>query len=299
MKLVYFGHHKCASQYINGIFQAIGHLLGLPTYLLGISHTLPLGYHTRPEVAVSIQQRRDAVLQAQHGVFCFGNADEEMRTRFAQQGEYRGFHVIRDPRDLLVSAYFSHLYSHPEFPVVGPWYGEQRRRLQQTAGIEAGLLCELEFCATYFDHLAQWNYHDPCVYETRYETLTTRPLTTFRQIFNFLGIPTPLIGIQEMSIYLASWSVRRAGVQQQAYHYQRLPVALLWLVLYRRQFIKLAQGRVRGEENQQHHYRKGVIGDWRTYFTPRLVDLFKARYGTLLIQLGYERNEEWTSGAEK
>lgn len=42
--------------------------------------------------------------------------------------DYRGFHVIRDPRDVGVSGYFSHLHSHP----IGDWYelAEHRRELQ-------------------------------------------------------------------------------------------------------------------------------------------------------------------------
>src|SRR5580700_2887646 len=33
---------------------------------------------------------------------------------FVRGVKLKGFHVVRDPRDLIVSAYFSHLYSHPD-----------------------------------------------------------------------------------------------------------------------------------------------------------------------------------------
>ncbi|MBK8050880.1 MAG: sulfotransferase domain-containing protein [Anaerolineales bacterium] len=54
-----------------------------------------------------------------------------------------------------------------------------------------------------------------------------------------------------------------------------------------------ASGRQAGEEDVHHHYRKGVVGDWRNYFTPQVTAAFRARYGALLIQLGYEKDNNW------
>ena len=48
-----------------------------------------------------------------------------------------------------------------------------------------------------------------------------------------------------------------------------------------------------GAEDPNHHYRKGVPGDWKTYFSPALAGLFKEQYGDLLIKLGYENNLDW------
>ncbi|ABQ27963.1 sulfotransferase [Geotalea uraniireducens Rf4] len=39
--------------------------------------------------------------------------------------------------------------------------------------------------------------------------------------------------------------------------------------------------------------RKGVVGDWRNYFTDRHVDVFKKNAGELLISLEYEENNKW------
>lgn len=46
-------------------------------------------------------------------------------------------------------------------------------------------------------------------------------------------------------------------------------------------------------EGSDDNYRKGVAADWRTYFTPRVTDEFKARYGDLLIHLGYASSRDW------
>lgn len=40
-------------------------------------------------------------------------------------------------------------------------------------------------------------------------------------------------------------------------------------------------------------FRKGVVGDWRAHFTDEHKRLFKETAGDLLIQLGYEQNNDW------
>lgn len=40
-------------------------------------------------------------------------------------------------------------------------------------------------------------------------------------------------------------------------------------------------------------FRKGIIGDWKNYFTPEHIQLYKERYGNILIELGYETDMNW------
>jgi hypothetical protein len=40
-------------------------------------------------------------------------------------------------------------------------------------------------------------------------------------------------------------------------------------------------------------FRKGVVGDWRSHFTAEHIRLFKETACDLLIQLGYEKNNDW------
>lgn len=58
-------------------------------------------------------------------------------------------------------------------------------------------------------------------------------------------------------------------------------------------FEELTQGRKRGEEDSTSGCRKGIAGDWRNVFTDRDRAIFKEHAGGLLIELGYERNENW------
>lgn len=134
MKYVYFGHHKCASSFILDILRDIGGLLGLSMVAGGPTQTLPLGYHTAPLWAARIQQRREGGLPTDGCILTFRNADEEIRRSVAQSGSYRGFHVIRDPRNMLVSGYSSHFYSHPLL-TQAPWF-ELQREVDSDAGAD-------------------------------------------------------------------------------------------------------------------------------------------------------------------
>jgi lipopolysaccharide transport system ATP-binding protein len=55
----------------------------------------------------------------------------------------------------------------------------------------------------------------------------------------------------------------------------------------------LTGGRPRGQEDVGAHERRGVAGDWRRHFTPKLTSACKALYGDLLIAAGYEKDEAW------
>jgi hypothetical protein len=188
----YFGHHKCASQYIKRVMVQSARLMGWSAKVEVLSFVLPLDYHLREPFATRLQQKRQMLAANDYDLICLENADNEAVDIIEANHNYRGFHVIRDPRDIVVSGYFSHLKTHPVSADGNPWLYEHRRRLQSFPDIEAGLLAELEFCVPYFERLRVWNYNNPRVLELRYETLTTQPHAAFGQIFDFLDIKTPL-----------------------------------------------------------------------------------------------------------
>jgi hypothetical protein len=127
MLRVYFGHHKCASQYIKAVFLRATALLGMtPSRVDNFAAELPLGYHTREPYVTLLAEHRARLLNDPAAVVCLTNGDAEAVAVLEQRGEYRGFHVIRDPRDVVVSAYFSHLYSHP-IRSDGGWIADFRR----------------------------------------------------------------------------------------------------------------------------------------------------------------------------
>jgi len=289
---VYFGHHKCASQYIKAIFLKATALLGMtPSRVDNFAAELPLGYHTREPYIALLAEHRDRLLHDPAVVWCLTNGDNEAVALLAQRGDYRGFHVIRDPRDVLVSAYFSHLYSHP-IRSDGGWIAEMRRQLAAAPDVEAGLLLELDYNAPIFASMGAWDYANLSVYETRYETLIADPVAEFCRIFNFLGVATPRLGLITLpGLLLDRERKRRAGRPMPPR--TTLPLPVLQRMVARNDFERQAGGRQPGQEDARHHYRKGVAGDWRNHFTPRVADAFKARYGQVLIHLGYERSLDW------
>jgi lipopolysaccharide transport system ATP-binding protein len=58
-------------------------------------------------------------------------------------------------------------------------------------------------------------------------------------------------------------------------------------------FQALSGGRPQGVEDPESHFRKGVAGDWRHYFSDRVKESFKVRYGGHLIATGYESDLRW------
>jgi len=188
---------------------------------------------------------------------CYMNAD----VRYLRSiGRLRGFHLVRDPRDVVVSAYFSHLHSHPLFGELG----EHREKLQSVPETE-GILLELEGRKHQFQAMLDWDYDDPRILELRMEDVTNDATTLIPRIFEFLGLGPD----------------------------QGLVPELLDQVVHSRDFASLA-GRPPGEEDVTSHYRKGVAGDWVNHFRPEHVTYFQEHYNELLIALGYETSTDWS-----
>ena len=97
---------------------------------------------------------------------------------------FRGFHIGRDPRDICVSAYFSHLYSHPT--TIWPEL-EHHRNESQKLSQHDGLLLEMEFRKKEFEEMYNWNYALPNVIELRMENVIEKPYDKFIDIFRFIG----------------------------------------------------------------------------------------------------------------
>ena len=171
---------------------------------------------------------------------------------------WRRFVVIRDLRDTLVSAYFSLRYSHvDDNPSITLF------RMQLTgAGIEDGL---------------RWligNWLPGAAAIQRSWLVSGEELIRYEDLLaHDVDILVPLL-TERCPLGLPPQQVRDA-------------------VLACR-FERLTGGRSQGEEDVQSHERKGVAGDWRTYFTERVARDFKTRYGDLLIATGYEKDLDWS-----
>lgn len=58
-------------------------------------------------------------------------------------------------------------------------------------------------------------------------------------------------------------------------------------------FENWTDGRERGQEDSSSFFRKGVAGDWKNVFTEEDKSIFKQEAGDLLVELGYEKDDNW------
>ncbi len=170
--------------------------------------------------------------------------------------KWYGFLVIRDLRDTLVSGYFSLLHSHR---VVNPWVVTWRARLQ-AMDFEAGLLDMIDHWLPTIARI-QSSWLGTEMFVIRYEELLHRDLEIFSKlVLQDCGLP-----------------IRQSRFRE---------------IVSACRFESVTQ-RKRGEEDRCAHRRKAIAGDWPNYFSERVKDTFKEKYGRLLIATGYESDEDW------
>lgn len=279
----FFGHHKCATGWIDTILMDVCYAMGLR---MRIVH-LPREFASHGSLANLAKDARVEFLS-------YTNAD----VRHMRGLEFhRAFHVVRDPRDIVVSAYFSHKKVHGLYPEIV----EHRKRLESMSK-DDGLFAEIDFSAKEFEELDLWDYAHPNVLEVKMEELTAAPFEWFTRIFRFLEmIDNELepVGAADRVLLSANRLVYRGrrvlpGLERHALKpVARFTSERLSRTLSKLSFSRLAGGRARGREDTNSHYRKGVPGDWANHFTPAHKAYFKERYGDLLIKLDYEDNYDW------
>ena len=283
----YFGHHKCASTWIHTVLSTFCDEAGLKCAYLAnegmFGGDLP-GW----------------VRAHDPDVLCYVNADWEHVEKLAAERDLIGIHMVRDPRDILASAYFSHLHSHK----TGAWpeLVEHRKR-QQERSKDEGLLAEFDFNAEVFDEMHRWQYGQDWVLELRMEEFTPDPLNGWLAAFRHLDL------IDEThrgkGAQLGWWLRSSLNIANAKHGFPlkastaRAPAERLLGMVHDNRFETKTAGRKEGEEDVTSHYRKGVAGDWRNHFTQQHVDEFKKRYGDLLVRLGYEDSADWGLEAPK
>lgn len=242
--------HKTASQWIRKIFSdsRTFKYSGLEVYS---AETGSDGADTRPMTERTYEQAfpRGTIVTPLY-------IDFAGFQRIPKPVQFRAFFVPRDPRDVVISWYFSVKLSHKVMGLIG----DVREKLQVLPE-EEGLQFVIEFVNTRggFAALRSWQQNvagDDRLRIFQYEELTDeRQFATWKQLLAHCDIGMPDEVLKE--------------------------------VLKEYAFSALTKGRARGEEDQKSHLRKGVHGDWKNHFTPAVEKKFRAVTGSLVEELGY------------
>ena len=197
--------------------------------------------------------------------------------------------MIRDPRDIVVSAYFSHLKSHP----TDVWTELNEHRLElEKLSKEEGLMLEIDCRKEDLENMYNWNYNMDNIYELKMEDMINNPYQAFLNIFDFLEIiDRNDINVINRCKYFINVIVRRVFLLNLAI--DKMPAERLLGIVHQHRFEKSSGGRRQGEENKSSHYRKGKPGDWKNHFNEEHKKYFKEKYGDLLIKLNYEFDNDW------
>lgn len=193
---------------------------------------------------------------------------------------YRGSHMIRDPRDVVISGYHYHLWTQESWAITPiqelpanmekAWpllpireighmsYQEYLKSLPK----EEGILAEIKRASTgTIREMVTWDYGNPAIFEIKYEAIIKDEENIFRQMFSHYGFKNAAI---EKSCAIAE----------------------------KFSFKNRAKRHV-GSVKSESHLRSGKPRQWETEFTPALRDYFKQLHGQDLIDLGYEKDLSW------
>lgn len=180
----------------------------------------------------------------------------------------RGTHIIRDPRDLIVSGYFYHLKTNekwctepnPANTDLPPDTSYQDHL--KSISLEEGIRYEMEHVSgSMISAMLEWNFQDQRVLELRFEDVLNQEAMTFERIFAWYGFGAPDIN---RAVRLAKKFSRRR---------------------VRRHLRNLL-----GFGHLTHGSR---VSYWDEYFSETLKDRFLECFGDVLIRLGYESSDNW------
>jgi len=173
--------------------------------------------------------------------------------------------MVRDPRDQLVSRMF-----HVKRSTNHVW----NERMKAMDNDEALMMCiegrdKLPGMHDMISLAQSWINGNAEALVVRYEELLADPVLHFRSVLDYLGIGNNR-GLAEVIVERNRFA--RLSMGKRIWQTQRKP----------------------GQEDTKSHFRKGIVGDWRNYLTPAHIERFKALCGQQMIDLGYEKDLDWS-----
>ncbi|CAN5923745.1 hypothetical protein BH11PSE3_BH11PSE3_43540 [soil metagenome] len=178
-----------------------------------------------------------------------------------RRDDVRVLHLIRDPRDVLISAMHYHKTSSEAWlhqTVPGNEGADYQKKLNALASKHEQYLFEMENSTnSTIEEMLDWQYGRPNCMDVRYENLwQDRTMELWGQILVFLGFDE----------------------KEQA--------------LCKEAFWKHSLFGAAGNANRRHA-RSGEAQQWKHEFTPELAHAFVERFPEVLEELGYEEDDRW------
>ncbi len=181
------------------------------------------------------------------------------RTPWSEVGPYRGIHIMRDPRDIIVSSYHYHLWTNELWAHIpdenGQTYQEKLQAVDKTEGLFMTIRHFIFFSR---EILETWDLDDPNILEVSYDDLMgDQRDAVYSEMFNFLGLQG-----QEQELGVRLMRLFEAG--------KRSKVSAT-------------------KTNEGAHIRSSRSGQWKDELEPEHVAYIEQELGKVLEKFGYAR----------
>lgn len=216
----------------------------------------------------------------------FGHSPVDMQK---QLKSYSAVHVIRDPRDVIVSGYLYHLRTteawciYKDFDLSSPidfpnvpfsqrhrtegWKKDYIRSLGglsyqeklQTLSLDDGIIFEMQHYGRWtIENMMNWDYSHGNTLEIGFEEIMGEYESTFEAIFRYLGLT-------EKQASEAMETAQRHNINR----------------------------KTEKEISNLDHVCSKQTSKWREYLSPVHKKFFIDMFGDCLVRLGYESSNEW------
>ncbi len=253
---VFLLYHKCASQWTKNVFRQ---LAGIKNEFLYMGNREPekgngVLQNDKIENYPTLRNKKIYITDVKFpGVGMWENInveDKKFKSLFPPISNT--VTIIRDPRDILISGYYSHKKSHPV--IEGLWKElPVQRSVLLKLNTEEGLLSTIDFLAYQFNNLK--HLYKSKVTFFLFEDIVDNPYKLVKNILNVWDIKATNINIKK--------------------------------VVDKFSFENLKSGKTKTPPFDSDHYRSSITGEWKDVLSEKVLNKFHKKYPNLIDE--YEK----------